>query len=118
MFEWLLKWYPLILIVISALSAYALLWMRGQFVSKEEFNAVADAVGKAATHSDVENLTTRVIELEKKVPDTKALTDLALRAEKLQGQIDTLEAQLEGFSSLMKRVETQVHLLLENELRG
>lgn len=75
----------------------------------------------AATEHKVETIEQRLRSVEHTVeylPTHASWTDLNVGIGALRGDLSTAGAQIRGLGAGLKRVEHQISLLMENELRG
>lgn len=76
---------------------------------------------RAATEAEVRDLEQRVSIAETKIemmPSTSSWTQMSSDISGIRGDVKTTSAQIEGLGAGLKRVERQIGLLMEHELKG
>jgi len=103
--EHILKWLPMMSLLVQALFAWMLWSADKRYVRREEHHQLIARLG--AIEIQIAHL-----------PSAQRLNELLLELERLRGELRATNAGLEGFEETVKGVKHQLNLLLENELRG
>ena len=122
------NWLTIAVTCVQVLWGWLVWSLRKQFVSMEEHAEARkqqdDRMG--GIENEIDSLTRRADMTERDVramvramPSIeKGMNDLGISVERLRGEVMGLRAEMSGQKDVMKAIERQLSLLMENELRG
>ena len=122
------NWLTIAVTCVQVLWGWLVWSLRKQFVSMEEHAEARkqqdDRMG--GIENEIDSLTSRADMTERDVramvrtmpPIEKGMNDLGISVERLRGEVVGLRAEMSGQKDVMKAIERQLSLLMENELRG
>lgn len=117
------NWLSVAAFLVNGVWAWAWWSLRKQFVTVESHGRCQQERGArfTAVEARMEALAHRLDLVERDVkglPTVQGISNLNVELEKVRGELQGFRGEMAGQRDFMKRMERQLGLLVENELRG